>query len=27
LLEIHGAGHMPMMEANEQTAGALKHLA
>jgi pimeloyl-ACP methyl ester carboxylesterase len=27
LLEIHGAGHMPMMEAKEQAAGALKHLA
>jgi pimeloyl-ACP methyl ester carboxylesterase len=27
LVEIHGAGHMPMMEAKEQTAEALKHLA
>jgi pimeloyl-ACP methyl ester carboxylesterase len=27
LVEISGAGHMPMMEAKEQTAEALKHLA
>jgi pimeloyl-ACP methyl ester carboxylesterase len=27
LVEIGGAGHMPMMEAKEQTAEALKHLA
>jgi 3-oxoadipate enol-lactonase len=27
LVEISGAGHMPMIEAKEQTAGALKHLA
>lgn len=27
LLEISGAGHMPMMEAPQQTADALKHLA
>jgi pimeloyl-ACP methyl ester carboxylesterase len=27
LVEIQGAGHMPMMEAKEQTAEALKHLA
>jgi pimeloyl-ACP methyl ester carboxylesterase len=27
LVEIRGAGHMPMMEAKEQTAEALKHLA
>ena len=27
LVEIPGAGHMPMMEANEKTAEALKHLA
>ena len=27
LIEISGAGHMPMMEAAEQTAEALKHLA
>jgi pimeloyl-ACP methyl ester carboxylesterase len=27
LVEIPGAGHMPMMEAKEQTAEALKHLA
>jgi 3-oxoadipate enol-lactonase len=27
LVEISGAGHMPMMEAKEQTATALKHLA
>src|SRR5512139_621371 len=27
LVEISGAGHMPMMEASEQTAEALKHLA
>jgi len=27
LVEISGAGHMPMMEAKEITAGALKHLA
>jgi pimeloyl-ACP methyl ester carboxylesterase len=27
LVEISGSGHMPMMEAKEQTAGALKHLA
>lgn len=27
LVEISGAGHMPMMEAKEQTAQALKHLA
>jgi 3-oxoadipate enol-lactonase len=27
LVEINGAGHMPMMEAKEQTAEALKHLA
>lgn len=26
LIEIRGAGHMPMMEATEQTAEALKHL-
>jgi pimeloyl-ACP methyl ester carboxylesterase len=26
LVEISGAGHMPMMESPEQTAGALKHL-
>jgi len=26
LVEISGAGHMPMMEAKEQTAAALKHL-
>lgn len=26
-VEIHGAGHMPMMEAKEKTAEALKHLA
>lgn len=26
LIEIRGAGHMPMMEAKEQTAEALKHL-
>jgi len=26
LVEINGAGHMPMMEAREQTAQALKHL-
>lgn len=27
LVEISGVGHMPMMEASEQTANALKHLA
>jgi pimeloyl-ACP methyl ester carboxylesterase len=27
LVEISGAGHMPMMEAKEKTAAALKHLA
>jgi pimeloyl-ACP methyl ester carboxylesterase len=27
LVEISGAGHMPMMEAKENTAEALKHLA
>jgi pimeloyl-ACP methyl ester carboxylesterase len=27
LVEVRGAGHMPMMEAVEQTAEALKHLA
>ncbi len=27
LVEINGAGHMPMMEAKEKTAEALKHLA
>jgi pimeloyl-ACP methyl ester carboxylesterase len=27
VVEIAGAGHMPMMEAKEQTAQALKHLA
>jgi len=27
LVEIHGAGHMPMMENKEKTAEALKHLA
>jgi pimeloyl-ACP methyl ester carboxylesterase len=27
LVEISGAGHMPMMEAKEKTAEALKHLA
>ena len=27
LVEIHGAGHMPMMEAAEKTAEALRHLA
>jgi 3-oxoadipate enol-lactonase len=27
LVEINGAGHMPMMEAREETARALKHLA
>ena len=27
LVELNGAGHMPMMEAKEETAGALKHLA
>ena len=27
LVEISGVGHMPMMEAKEQTAEALKHLA
>jgi len=27
LVEISGAGHMPMMEAREKTAEALKHLA
>jgi pimeloyl-ACP methyl ester carboxylesterase len=27
LVEVSGAGHMPMMEAKEQTAEALKHLA
>ena len=27
LVEIHGAGHMPMMEDKEKTAEALKHLA
>ena len=27
LVEVRGAGHMPMMEAKEQTAEALKHLA
>jgi pimeloyl-ACP methyl ester carboxylesterase len=27
LVEIKGAGHMPMMESPEQTAEALKHLA
>jgi pimeloyl-ACP methyl ester carboxylesterase len=27
LVEVHGAGHMPMMEAKEQTAEALKQLA
>jgi len=26
-VEISGAGHMPMMEAKEETAGVLKHLA
>jgi pimeloyl-ACP methyl ester carboxylesterase len=26
LIEISGAGHMPMMEAKEKTAEALKHL-
>ena len=27
LVEIQGAGHIPMLESNEQTAEALKHLA
>jgi len=27
LVEINGAGHMPMMEAKEKTAEALKHFA
>jgi pimeloyl-ACP methyl ester carboxylesterase len=27
LVEISGAGHMPMMEAKEKTADALRHLA
>ena len=27
LVEISGAGHMPMMEASEKTAEALRHLA
>jgi pimeloyl-ACP methyl ester carboxylesterase len=27
LVELEGAGHMPMMEATEETARALKHLA
>jgi pimeloyl-ACP methyl ester carboxylesterase len=27
LVEIQGAGHMPMMEAAEETAQALRHLA
>jgi pimeloyl-ACP methyl ester carboxylesterase len=27
LVELNGAGHMPMMEAKEETARALKHLA
>jgi 3-oxoadipate enol-lactonase len=27
LIELKGAGHIPMMEAKEETAGALKHLA